>query len=62
MQIDARIRFNLGSEPNLSDLRDFVEITKKFPDNARVAWEIARGQRDSETVTLVVQGDSLLDR
>lgn len=61
MQIDARIRFNLGGSPTLGDLRMFAEKTKKLPDGCALTFDIVRGQRDSETVTIVVQGSSLLE-
>lgn len=61
MRIDVPIRINLGAEPNLEDLRELVEKTKRVAGEARLKFEIAKGQRDSETVTIVVQGAALLD-
>lgn len=61
MQIDARIRFNLGSSPTIGDLRMFLEKTKKLDDDTPISWETIRGQRDAETVTIVVQGAALLE-
>lgn len=61
MQIDIPIKINLGGSPTMQDLREAIEKTKKVPDGASVKFEIVRGQRDSETVTLVVQGAALLE-
>ncbi len=61
MHIDVPIRVGLGAEPTVQDLREAVEKLKRVPDGAAVRFEIARGQRDSESVTLVVQGAALLE-
>lgn len=61
MQIDARIRFMLGSEPKISDLRDFVEKTKTLDGGTPISFSLSRGQRDQESVTVIVQAAALLD-
>jgi hypothetical protein len=61
MQIDIPIRVNLGAEPTVLDLREAMEKLRRVPDGAAVRFEISRGQRDSEVVTLLVQGAALLE-
>lgn len=60
MHIDVPIKIGLGADPTLDDIREVVEKTKLVPGGAAVKFEIVRGQLDSETVTLVIQGAALL--
>lgn len=61
MRIDVPIKISLGAEPTLDDLREVVEKTKKVAGGASLKFEISRGQRDSETVAIVIQGAALLE-
>lgn len=61
MRIEIPIKINLGADPTLEDLRTALEKIKKVPGGASVKFELVRGQRDSETVTLHIQGAALLE-
>ncbi len=61
MHIDVPIRIGLGAEPTMLDLRETVQKLTNLPDGASVRFELSRGQRDEESVTLVVQGGALLE-
>lgn len=62
MQIDATIKFNMGASPTLEDLRSFVDVTSGFSETTPLRFEVVRGQRDSETITIHVDGSTLLHR